>query len=162
MSLYAIYSIDQDHCRIHNLDCPLHLPRKICMAWRINPVKSIPLKGKYRLFGKYSDPPFSLNWLIIQKSVFMIYSSPAADRMSVKKHLLRKSGFPRIHVGQYSNNTFHFFFPLSFNFIFFLGTSLSISFSSNRRGSPSPAASICSSPILCLFKRLETASLNRQ
>ena len=85
MSLHTVRTADYKNCIVKNLQCPLHLRRKIHMPRSIQK-RNIPHSG---LLGKNRNSPRPLLGIRIEKGILMIHPPQLPDLPGHVEHRLR-------------------------------------------------------------------------
>ena len=74
MSLHSISPADDEHRVVQNLQCPLHLRRKVHMTRRVKKCHGGITQRKDRLFRKDRDAAGALQCKRIEKRVPVVYA----------------------------------------------------------------------------------------
>ena len=100
MSLHTVRPVDHKYSIIKHLKRPLHLRRKINMAWRIQKRHPHISDPEHRLLGKNRNAPFLFQFIIVEKCILFINSSCLFKNTALVQHSFRKRRLSCIHMCQ--------------------------------------------------------------
>ena len=106
MRLDPIGSADHQHGTVQDLQAALRLGGKIrvprCIQQRHEQIGQF----KERLFGKNRNAPLALQIVCIQEAVPVVHAAKLLQFSGMVEHGLGQGRFPRVHMGQYADDSF--------------------------------------------------------